>query len=241
MTHEDNESAPLPEAGERASSPPYKRRRWQVWVGVAAMGLVALGAIVLALTAGSRAPASARGATPAPAQSAAMAPTSSVQAPISPTITPAHGMPAAMGSQKSWILLPPLPADATQADTGAQIYRLVCSTCHGSAGEGLSYGPWVKTSAENCWQANCHGKGHPRDGFELPRYIPPVVGPNTIQKFQNALALYQFVRATMPMQARGTMLDEEYWEVTAFLVRENGFDPMLKPLDAERAAEVPLR
>jgi mono/diheme cytochrome c family protein len=239
MSHDTDELSPPSEPDGQVPRQARERQLRPVWVGLAVFSLVALAVIALAFSLGKPPPAPAPSASSAPSPSVTIAPSPSAQ--ILATTTPAHTMPAAMGAQKSWILLPPMPANATQADRGAQIYRLVCSTCHGSAGEGLSYGPWVKTSAENCWQANCHGKGHPHDGFELPRYIPPVVGPNTVQKFQNALALYQFVRATMPMQAPGTMLDEEYWEVIAFLVRANGADPTTTPLDPQRAAEVPLR
>ena len=40
----------------------------------------------------------------------------------------------AMPTPESWLLLPTLPASATQADVGAEVYRLVCKACHGDTG-----------------------------------------------------------------------------------------------------------
>ena len=40
--------------------------------------------------------------------------------------------------ETSWLILPPIPAGATQADIGAEIYALVCRDCHGDRGQGLT-------------------------------------------------------------------------------------------------------
>jgi len=41
-------------------------------------------------------------------------------------------LPSATPTPKtSWLILPDLPSSATQADVGAEIYRLVCRDCHG--------------------------------------------------------------------------------------------------------------
>lgn len=41
-------------------------------------------------------------------------------------------------AEVSWLRLPDLPASATQADVGAEVYRLVCRACHGNKGQGLT-------------------------------------------------------------------------------------------------------
>jgi hypothetical protein len=42
----------------------------------------------------------------------------------------------------------------------------------------------------------------------------------------------------MPYQAPGSLTDQEYWEVTAYLVRANGADPIRVPLDEVRASQI---
>jgi hypothetical protein len=65
---------------------------------------------------------------------------------------------------------PQVSTPPTQAELGAVYYWLVCIPCHGDKGQGLTeewrevFGPEEK----NCWQAECHGKRHPDEGFELP-------------------------------------------------------------------------
>ncbi len=144
--------------------------------------------------------------------------------------------------QESWVKLPPLPETATQADYGAEIFRLVCQDCHGDRGQGLTHEfrmTWAPKD-RNCWQSKCHTFNHPPDGFELPRFITPIIGQATLDQFETAADLYEYVRLEMPWHNPGSLTDEEYWQLTAFLVRENGVDPISQPLDQTRAASLVL-
>jgi hypothetical protein len=150
----------------------------------------------------------------------------------SPTATPSL----------NWVILPTMPASATQADVGAELYRLACSQCHGDQGQGLTDG-WRATwpaDHQNCWQAKCHGTSHPSDGFQIPRYVPAIIGPNTLARFKTALQLYEYNRSSMPWPTPGGLADEKNWQVTAFLIRANAIDPIQVPLDSERAAQLQL-
>lgn len=127
-------------------------------------------------------------------------------------------------TQESWITLPESLESATQGEIGAEIYQLVCSTCHGDKGQGLTE-EWIARighGAQGCWQSKCHISNHPPDGFVLPRDVPALAGPNARPRFETALELYTFIRNFMPYQAPGTMLTDEYWAVTAFLVELKG-------------------
>lgn len=143
---------------------------------------------------------------------------------------------------ESWIYLD-LPEDATQVERGAEIYRLVCSTCHGDRGQGLTreYLATVPVEERNCWQSKCHAANHPPDGFTLPRGIPGIVGNSLTNRFPTALDLYAFIRANMPWHAPGTMLDQEYWEVTAFVLTLNGVDLQGKALGPASAPGIHLQ
>ena len=115
----------------------------------------------------------------------------------------------------------------TQADKGAEYYWLVCIPCHGDHGQGLTdewrvvFGP----EEMNCWQSECHGKRHPPEGFELPRKVPPVLGPNTLTRYANAAELHHIISTAMPWYDPKSLSVEDGWNVTAFLLRESGVLP----------------
>jgi len=69
----------------------------------------------------------------------------------------------------------------------------------------------------------------------MPETVPPVVGPGLISGFGTALNLHDFLKARMPWQAPGSLSEKEYWQLTAFLIRENGLDPGDTPLDEQNA------
>lgn len=150
--------------------------------------------------------------------------------------------PEPTATAESWLILPEFPETATQADVGAEIYRLVCRSCHGDRGQGLTR-DWIAQwppEDQNCWQSHCHGGMIPPDGFALPRTVPPVIGEGTLDEFDTAEALYNFNRQQMPWHAPGSLVDREYLQVTAYLLRENGFpvDDLL--LDETTAATFTL-
>jgi mono/diheme cytochrome c family protein len=153
-----------------------------------------------------------------------------------------HTTALAMPTPESWIILPTLPATATQADVGAQIYRLVCKACHGDRGQGLTE-EWRATwnpADRNCWQSKCHAANHPPEGFDLPRSVPPVIGPGILAKYQTAQDLHAYLQARMPWYAPGTLTDEEYWQLTAYLARANGLFDEATVLTASNAASIRL-
>jgi cytochrome c5 len=126
-------------------------------------------------------------------------------------------------AEVSWLKLPYLPASATQADVGAEVYRLVCRACHGDKGQGLTE-EWIATwdpASQNCWQSHCHHANHPPEGFLLPRYVPAVIGDQALVRFQTAQDLKQYIHENMPWHTPGSLTEEEYLQLTAFLLREN--------------------
>ena len=150
-------------------------------------------------------------------------------------------MPRAQTSE-SWLVLPPLPSTATQADVGAEIYRLVCQACHGNRRQGLTDDWRAEWSPQdqNCWQSKCHASNHPPEGFIQPRYVPPLESPSALQAHETALDLYNYIRNRMPWHAPGSLQDTEYWQVTAFLIRERGLVLGDLPLGEVEAASLPL-
>lgn len=146
------------------------------------------------------------------------------------------------GMEDGWLRLPELPDDATQADVGAEVYRLVCEACHGDRRQGLT-DEWRATwspDTQNCWQSKCHAGNHPPEGFDLPRYVPPLGGPDALARFETAFDLQEYIHNNMPWHNPGSLTTEQYWQVTAFLIREQGIAPMTAPIDRERAMTLRL-
>jgi mono/diheme cytochrome c family protein len=145
-------------------------------------------------------------------------------------------------SEDSWLILD-LPADATQLEVGAEIFRLVCQDCHGNRGQGLTP-DWIAQwdpADQNCWQSKCHASNHPPEGFVLPSYVPPLAGPAALARFATATDLQAYMSEKMPWHRPGSLQQEEYWALTAFVLDMNGVDALPATLDGEAAAGVRLR
>ena len=172
--------------------------------------------------------------------SAVLARVESAQGP--PAATPSPGRPISPPPPSGWIILPALPATASQADIGAEIWRLVCQDCHGNRGQGLTTewrAQW-NPAHRNCWQSKCHAANHPPEGFVLPRHVPPVVGPNALDELNTVLELHDYICKSMPWHNPGSLADRQCWQLTAFLARQNGIHPSNSPLDRASAAQLLL-
>ncbi len=122
---------------------------------------------------------------------------------------------------------PPTVPAPTQADEGAQLYWLHCQPCHGDRGQGLTDAPdddWRAQYPEEdqfCWNSGCHGERPYENGFTIPRQVPALISGDSLSKFHTAVDVYNYVRAAMPRQAPGTLADEEYLGIVAFLMQEH--------------------
>jgi mono/diheme cytochrome c family protein len=119
---------------------------------------------------------------------------------------------------------PTLPAAPLQADYGAQVYWLNCSPCHGDRAQGLTdeFRELYPEEDRNCWNSHCHGDVTYENGFTIPTTVPALIGADTLAKFPTAANLYGYIHATMPFQNPGVLTDEEYYQIVAFLLRQNG-------------------
>jgi cytochrome c len=114
--------------------------------------------------------------------------------------------------------------------------------CHGDKGQGLS-NEWrgaLDPADQNCWQSRCHASNFPPGGFVFPKIVPAVASPGMLARFDTALELYHFLKQSMPFQAPGSLSEEEYWQLTAFLLSLNGIDPGAPILGPEQAAFLKL-
>ena len=132
---------------------------------------------------------------------------------------------------------PPLPEEPTQADLGAHIYYQVCMACHGDFGQGLTE-EWREVWEEdsNCWKPECHGPDHPEHGFQIyTDCCPAVLGEGVLARFDNGQELFTYNSESMPWWNPGYLKREEFWQVTAFMMREQGALPNDVTLDEGNA------
>ncbi len=165
------------------------------------------------------------------------------QTSTTPTPVPTRAMPGKIGTGEDWLILD-LPPNAPQIDYGHEIYRLVCSACHGDIGQGLTP-EWRSTWApedQNCWQSKCHGPNHPPDGFVLP-VAPAINNLTNLSTFPTAVELQAYIHAAMPWYKPGGLTDERAWQVTAYVLKLNNIDagPMLNAATAAKIRLAPDR
>jgi len=117
------------------------------------------------------------------------------------------------------LAIPVLPPNPSQADLGLQVYYYHCMPCHGDKGQGLT-DEWRKVWVEdhqNCWARGCHAGRQGDEGFPLPGYIP---GVHDLSRFSNPQDLFIYLKTTHPPQKPGTLKEDEYRHVTAFLLQQ---------------------
>jgi len=122
---------------------------------------------------------------------------------------------------------PPTPDTPSQADLGAHVYYQVCMACHGDMGQGLT-DEWrdVWSEDRNCWKSKCHAANHPPQGFAIEKTCcPEVLGYDVLLGFDNAQELFTYNSESMPWWSPGYLTKEEYWQVTAFMMRSQGVLP----------------
>lgn len=185
-------------------------RRW-------GLALLALGALLLLAAAGL----SARPLAAAPAQASAT--------------------PRAMATVDR-LAAPPTVENPSQADVGAQVFWLNCQPCHGDQGQGLTE-DWISQyplEDRNCWESGCHGDRPYDDGFTLPRFVPAVIGPDTLLRFNSAADLHSYLARAMPFNAPGSLTAADYWALTAFLLRAHAVATSALPLESAAPALIGL-
>ena len=135
---------------------------------------------------------------------------------------------------------PTLPASPDQADHGAQVYWLSCLPCHGDLGQGLTdeFRETYPPEEQYCWESGCHGKRPYENGFALPTNIPALIGRDALQKFRTAANLRGYIFAAMPFWRPGSLTEDQSWQVTAFLLRQNGLWDARNELNASNADQV---
>ena len=136
-------------------------------------------------------------------------------------------------------LFNPTATPPTQGGHGKDIFFVYCMPCHGDQGQGLTdefrnrqYPP----EDVNCWKSGCHGARPYENGFTLPKTVPVLIGAGALQHFDTAQNVYDFTRRAMPFNQPGSLSDEQYLQLLAFLLESNRLAPAGARLEAASRA-----
>jgi mono/diheme cytochrome c family protein len=138
----------------------------------------------------------------------------------------------------------PSPTPPTQGGHGHDVFYIYCMPCHGDQGQGLTdefrnrlYPP----EDTNCWKSGCHGETPYANGFKLPKTVPALIGAGTLQRFATAQNMYDFMRHAMPFNKPGSLSEEQYLQVLAYLLESNQLIPTGSQLGSASLADIALR
>lgn len=133
---------------------------------------------------------------------------------------------------------------------GAVLYDHACSACHGDTGGGLDEARLSFPEGERTC-TTCHKTHNPpqmdhlamtwRDAFDVG-LAPPLIGTDAdLARFGTGAGLFSYLRATMPRPFPGSLADDEYARITAFLAAANGVEVPDDASSAEDLEDVALR
>jgi mono/diheme cytochrome c family protein len=118
------------------------------------------------------------------------------------------------------------------AEQGAKIFAVNCAVCHGATGLGLDEAK-AAFPADHRQCHRCHKPGNPpvmslvqieaRQHDLFPIGEPPALrGEGALAAIIEPSELREYLRAAMPRYRPGSLSDEEYAALTAFLLHLNG-------------------
>jgi len=150
--------------------------------------------------------------------------------------------PQSMSAVLDRLAKPTLPANPGQADLGSQAYWLHCMPCHGDRGQGLTreFRLLYPEDHQDCWKSGCHGNRPYTNGWTLPASVPALIGQGTLIQFKTADEVFAFAKAEMPFQDPGSVDDQTYWQIIAYILRQNGIISPTSTLDAQTAPSVTI-
>jgi hypothetical protein len=138
----------------------------------------------------------------------------------------------------------PTATPPTQGGHGKDIFFVYCMPCHGDQGQGLTdefrnrqYPP----EDVNCWKSGCHGDRPYENGFKLPKTVPVLIGAGALQRFDTAQNLYDFIRRAMPFNKPGSLNDEQYLQLSVFLLESNQMMPEGARVDPAALQKIAVR
>jgi mono/diheme cytochrome c family protein len=123
---------------------------------------------------------------------------------------------------------------AAQLQRGHAVYAFHCTTCHGATGQGFEEARSAFPD-DHYHCIRCHAPANPpvmtqaeidrtQSVFALGN-APGLADAEALAKFGSAAGLHAYVRATMPRWNPGSLDDDEFLDVTAYVLHLAGLLP----------------
>ena len=103
------------------------------------------------------------------------------------------------------------------------------------AAPALAYPPDQLARGEQVWQAVC-AECHGPESTNLD--APLLLSPGALKSYPHAAAAHQYIRDSMPNDEPGSLTEQEYWDVLAFLLVQQGVERDVE-LGPATAGEIP--
>ncbi len=124
----------------------------------------------------------------------------------------------------------PSVASNEQVARGEELYKTKCAVCHGATALGFDEAraafPEEDRHCERCHKPNNTREWNQKTIIHNNMFslgTPPALrGESTLHALKDAGALFHYMRATMPRYAPGRLTDEQYLDITAFLLALRG-------------------
>ena len=104
-----------------------------------------------------------------------------------------------------------------------------------SAAPARAYPPDQLARGEAVWNnvcAGCHGPSSSDPD------APLLLAPGSLKGYPHAAAAFQYARDSMPNDAPGSLPDQDYWDVLAFILQQQGIDREVE-LGPATASDIP--
>ncbi|MER3405965.1 MAG: cytochrome C, partial [Chloroflexota bacterium] len=103
-----------------------------------------------------------------------------------------------------------VPLPPDQLTRGRQVFMQVCAACHGE-----------------------DGQGQPEGG-------PAIIAAPSLVFYATAADLFDTIRRTMPENNPGSLSEQEYWDVVAYILAQSGLNPEGLPVGPDTAGSIPV-
>ena len=120
-----------------------------------------------------------------------------------------------------------LPAGSGTVEQGQTIYAQQCASCHGANGEGIP--PLYPRLV---------GRNPVAEGFPFGK--DPRLAKTIGNYWPYATTVFDYVRRAMPLQAPGSLTNDQVYAVTAYLLAANNLIPATATLDSATLSAVKM-
>ena len=104
-----------------------------------------------------------------------------------------------------------------------------------TAAPARAYPPEQVARGEAVWNAACADCHGPDSTFDD---APLLLTPGSLRSYPHAAAAFQYARDSMPNDDPGSLPEQDYWDVLAFLLQQHGIDHDVE-LGPDTAGDVP--